>query len=141
MVCHTNGLIRLVIRAIVSLWKPIALDSRRSTESFPGFAFKQGPEDCIRELQITFLTLETYHLGGDGHTDDRHGNVGPVYGYFYANERQISFSGGSLGSGLDMPNGFYHNRIYDLGEMAGDPAWRFSSSNHTLVDIPRRRQL
>jgi LysM repeat protein len=96
----------------------------------------QREVDCTREIQIQFLTLETHDLGGDGRYEDRHGDVGPAYGYYYANEQQITFSGGRLGPGLDLPNGLRHNTTYDLSEMAADPGWRFSSINSTIVDVP-----
>lgn len=106
-------------------------------ESLPAIAILNQPEaDCIREIQITFLTLETFDLGGDGRYEDRHGDVGPAYGHFFANEQQITFSGGDLGPGLDMPNGLRHNTVYDLGEMSGDPGWHFSGMNSTVVDVP-----
>lgn len=98
-------------------------------ESLPGIAvLRQPDEDCAREVMITFLTLETFDLGGDGSHEDREGDVGPPYGYFFANEQQITFDGGALGSGgsLDRANGFRHNTAYDLGELAADSSWRFS---------------
>lgn len=106
-------------------------------ESFPGIAILGQPaEDCAREVLITFLTLETFDLGGDGRYEDRHGDVGPAYGYFYANESQITFSGGHLGPGLDMPNGLRHNTLYNLGEMSADRTWRFSGMPALVVAIP-----
>jgi hypothetical protein len=109
-------------------------------ESLPSYAFIETPlEGCTREIQIAFLTLETFDLGGDGQYEDRHGDIGPPYGYFFANEKQITFdarpSGGGGGS-LDMPNGFTHNTVYDLAEMSGDRTWRFSGMNGTIVDVP-----
>ena len=106
-------------------------------ESFPSYAFLETPlENCNREMQIIFLTLETFDLGGDGRYEDRHGDVGPAYGYFFANEKQITFDGGDLGPGLDMPNGLRHNTTYNLGEMSADRTWRFSGMNSTIVDVP-----
>ncbi len=106
-------------------------------ESYPGETFLgQRGVNCNREIQIEFLTLETHALGGDGRYEDRHGDVGPAYGYFYANERQITFSGGHLGAGLDLPNGLNHNTSYDLRAMSADPAWRFNGTNSTIVDVP-----
>ena len=106
-------------------------------ESNPDIAILNQPEEnCTREIQITFLTLETFDLGGDGRYEDRHGDIGPVYGHFFANEKQITFDGGDLGRGLDMPNGLRHNTVYDLAEMSADPTWRFSGMNGTIVDVP-----
>ncbi len=106
-------------------------------ESFPGVVILEQPaEDCTREVLITFLTLETFDLGGDGRYEDRHGDVGPAFGHLYANESQITFDGGDLGPGLDMPNGLRHNTVYNLGEMSADPTWRFSGMPALLVAIP-----
>jgi len=105
-------------------------------ESLPSIAILNQPlEDCNREIQIIFLTLETFDLGGDGRHEDRHGDVGPAYGYYYVNEKQITFNGGSEGPGLDMPNGLRHNTTYDLSEMSGDRTWRFSGMNGTRPGV------
>jgi LysM repeat protein len=107
------------------------------SESNPGEAsLGQRLADCTREIQIEFLTLETHDLGGDGDEGDRHGDIGPAYGYFFANEDQITFSGGHLGYGLDLPNGLRHNTTYNLDDMAADPGWRFSGTNSAIVDVP-----
>jgi hypothetical protein len=106
-------------------------------ESLPGIAIiDQTLEDCNKEIQISFISLETFDLGGDGRYEDRHGDIGPVYGQFFANEKQITFDAGHEGSGVDMPNGFTHNTVYDLSEMSGDRSWHFSGMNGTIVDVP-----
>lgn len=106
-------------------------------ESFPGLASIEQPlEDCHREIQIAFLSLETFTLGGDKNPDDHHGDVGPVYGYFYVNEKQITFDTGHEGPGLDLPEGIQHNTTYDLAELSADPVWRFSGMNGTIVEVP-----
>ena len=106
-------------------------------ESVPAAAFLEQPaEDCIREIAITFVSLETFNLGGDGDDGDRTGDIGPAYGFFYANEQQVTFSGGHLGAGLDMPNGLSHNHTYNLSEMSGDSSWRFSGEPSLVVAIP-----
>jgi len=105
-------------------------------ESLPSIAIKSQPlEGCTREIQIVFVSLETFDLGSDGRYEDRHGDVGPAYGYYFANEKQITFSGGHLGAGLDMPNGLRHNTVYDLSSMSADRTWNFSGMNGTIVDI------
>ena len=106
-------------------------------ESYPGITILNQPlEDCQREIQITFLTLETFDLGGDGRHEDRHGDIGPVYGSFFANEKQITFDAGREGPGLDMPNGLTHHTTYDLAAMSADSSWHFSGMNGTIVEIP-----
>jgi len=110
-------------------------------ESLPSIVrLQQEVENCQREIAITFLELETFDLGGDGRRPPHDGDVGPVYGYFYANDQRITFdtrdhSNSSWGS-LDMPNGFRHYTLYNLAEMAADPTWNFSSRPSLLVDIP-----
>ncbi len=98
-------------------------------------ALDQPLENCTREIQIVFQTLETFDLGGDRSDENRFGDVGPAYGYFFANEKQITFHGGDLGPGLDMPSGLQHNTVYDLSAMTADPTWRFSGTNSTIVDV------
>lgn len=110
-------------------------------ESLPSIVrLEQEAENCQREIMITFLELETFDLGGDGRRPPHQGDVGPVYGHFYANDQRITFdtrdhSNSSWGS-LDMPNGFRHYTRYNLAEMAADPTWNFSSRPSLLVDIP-----
>ena len=111
-------------------------------ESFPGITMTSTPvEDCNRELQINFLTLETFDLGGDGRYEDRDGDIGPPYGQFYANDRNVSFDTRSpaIGfgeAGLDLARGLTHNTVYDLSEMSSDPTWGFRGAPSLLVDIP-----
>jgi LysM repeat protein len=109
-------------------------------ESYPAIALINTPEEgCSREIFITFDTLETFDLGGDGSHEDRHGDVGPVYGYFYANEQQIHFDArpsGGRGGSLDMPNGLSHYTVYDIPTMWTDPSWNFSGMPRTFVDVP-----
>lgn len=109
-------------------------------ESLPSVATLEQPlEDCSREVQITFLTLKTFNLGGDGDSGDRTGDVGPVYGDFYANEQSVTFDGGDLGGRggrLDLPNGMSHYTTYNLGEMAAISDWRFSGPPSFIVDVP-----
>jgi LysM repeat protein len=106
-------------------------------ESIPALASLEQPEtDCAREIEITFLTLRTFDLGSDGNYEDRSGDVGPPYGYFFANERQVSFDGGSLGRGLDDAIGFSHYTTYDIGEIAANRIFNFNGSPSLVVDVP-----
>jgi LysM repeat protein len=109
-------------------------------ESYPDIAIREPTEaSCQRQVQITFLTLKTFNLGGDGDVGDRTGDIGPIYGNFYANEKLITFDGGPLnthGATLDNPSGLKSYENYDLNGMSGDPAWRFSSRPSLIVDIP-----
>ncbi len=100
------------------------------------FELTQPREDCVRQVQVTFLSLETFDIGGDGDHEDRHGDKGPAYGVFYANGSRLSFDHGHEGRGLDMPEGLRHNTFYDLAELAGDRAWNFDGPNSVVTDIP-----
>ncbi len=97
-------------------------------------------ENCQREIAITFLELETFDLGGDGDRPPHWGDVGPVYGHFYANEQRILFDtrveSNWRWGGFDRPYGFNHHTRYNLAEMAADPAWNFSGRPVLLVEIP-----
>ena len=103
----------------------------------------QPERGCSRQLQITFLSLETFDLGGDGRYEDRHGDVGPAYGGFYANDGRFNFDHGHEGRGLDMPEGLRHNTFYDLAVAAADPGWRAEESNANIVytDLPEGADL
>ncbi len=104
-------------------------------ESLPGEVSLEQPEEgCQREVAVTFHTLQTFELGGDKE-EDFSGDVGPVYGNFYANEQQITFDGGQFGSGLDLPAGFNDNSTYDLWDMSYDRRWRFSDSPEILIPM------
>jgi LysM repeat protein len=106
-------------------------------ESIPSLALLNQPlEDCNREIQIIFHELETYSMPGDGHYEPRTGDIGPAYGAFFANEKLISFDGGSFEGQLDYPIGLFANTVYDLSEMSADPDWNFSGMNGTIVDVP-----
>lgn len=108
-------------------------------ESLPGVAIlAQDDVACTREIQITFLTLETFDLGGDGRRPHHDGDVGPVYGSFFANEQSITFDTRSPGSGgsLDYPAGLNHNTVYDLPAMSADRQYHYSGLPAMIVDVP-----
>lgn len=108
-------------------------------ESLPAITLLRGPTDrCHREIEISFLSLQTFNLGYDGARPPHSGDVGPVYGYFYANDQRVSFDTRAQGRGgrLDSPNGLDHHTFYDLGEMAADPTWRFDGIPTLIVEIP-----
>lgn len=120
----------------VSAYREEFPDGPESVPAAPPVLIETPLEGCQREIQIVFESLETADLGGDGRYEDRTGDVGPVYGVFFANEREISFDGRSpYSSGLDLPLGLYHNWYYDLFEMFGDSGWAFSGMPSTVVDI------
>lgn len=108
-------------------------------ESLPAVAILEQPfEGCHREIQITFLSLETFELDGDGRRPAHHGDVGPVYGYFYANDQQVFFDTRAPGRGgsLDRPNGLNRNSYYDLWALSADPSWNFSGPPTLVVEVP-----
>jgi LysM repeat protein len=109
-------------------------------ESLPGVVSITTPsEGCMREIQINLISLETFDLGGDRSRDNRSGDVGPPYGYFYANDWQIEFDAratGRRGGSLDAPLGLTHHTVYDLGTISADSSWRFSGVPFTVVEVP-----
>lgn len=106
-------------------------------ESPPGIVIREEPlYGCAREIEISFLTLQTFDLGGDDSSERKIGDRGPVYGDFIANESSISFSGGSLGRGLDVAAGFEHNEIYDLFDLWRSGMWGFTDQPTLTVDVP-----
>ena len=105
------------------------------------FDLEQPREGCMRLMRVTFLELQTFDLGNDGNHERRHGDVGPAYGTFYANEAQVSFDHGHEGSGLDMVEGLSHNTTYNLAAVSGDYGWHFTGSNSIVAEIPFGGQL
>jgi LysM repeat protein len=89
------------------------------------FTGEIGDPGCQRAVLVTFETLTTGDLGGDGRRDV--GDMGPVYGAFYANDQQISFDGraGELG--------WNHNSRYDIDNLAS--SWG-SGTAQLLVELP-----
>ncbi len=113
------------------------IDYPEGRESLPGSVLLEQPrEGCIKQVQVTFLSLETFNLGGDGRFEDRHGDVGPAYGRFYANESRVDFDHGHEGPGLDMPNGLSHDSMYDLTVAAADISWHFAGPNTVVTEVP-----
>ncbi len=111
-------------------------DGPESLPAMPPVIIETPLEGCKREVQITFHTLETFDLGGDGNYEDRTGDIGPAYGIFFGNEKQISFDGRSPHSGgVDLPLGLFHNWSYDLFEMYADRSWSFSGMPSTIVEV------
>ncbi|TFG38934.1 MAG: LysM domain-containing protein, partial [Candidatus Aminicenantes bacterium] len=96
----------------------------------------QPREGCMRIMRVTFLELQTFDLGDDGDHERRHGDVGPAYGTFYANDASVSFDHGYEGPGLDMVEGLRHNTTYDLAVLTGDIGWHFNSPNSVITEIP-----
>ncbi len=108
-------------------------------ESYPGLTIINQPlEDCNREILIVFTTLETHVLGGDGRWEDRHGDIGPVYGTFFANDQQITFDGGHERGHLDKPNGLKHTHLYTLGDGRGSHL-EFQRAERCCGRCPSRR--
>ena len=98
--------------------------------------WRQPDEDCQREVLITFLTLETFELGSD-QEEDFLGDVGPVYGYFYGNEQQVTFSGGNaLSMGLDFPADSATTARTTSGICRTTTEWQFSDNPEVLVPLP-----
>ncbi len=111
---------------------PVGDESTRAVTSL-----EQPAEDCTREVLVTFLTLETFDLGGDGRHEARDGDVGPPHGYFFGNEQQITFDGGTLeDGGVDRANGFRHNTTYNLNDLSADPTWGFSGMPALVAAVP-----
>ena len=111
-------------------------------ESIPGVTSTHTPaENCTREIQINFLTFETFELGGDGNHEDRDGDIGPPYGSFFANDEEVRFSAVGpflmhMEGGLDLARGLYDYTLYDMADMAADDTWGFNGYPSLIVDVP-----
>ena len=109
-------------------------DSRESPQSNV-VSIETDPADCRRQVRVTFLRMETFAMPGDGHHEDRTGDVGPIYGQFFVNARSVDFSTGILGPGLDTAEGWTSNTTYDLVELEADGRWNFSAAPVLIANI------
>ena len=102
-------------------------------------------EGCQRQVEINFLTLETFELGGDQTSISYEvaGDVGPVYGNFFANEWRTTFDTRDTDTAYltSYATGLSDNTVYDLAELAVKPWWEFDSQPGTLVYIPESGSL
>ena len=96
------------------------------------FTGEIGDPGCQRAVLVTFETLTTGDLGGDGRYDV--GDMGPVYGAFYANDQQISFDGRSQGGNFPTELGWNHNSRYDIDNLAS--YWGSGGTAQLLVELP-----
>ncbi len=109
-------------------------------ESMPESVSVSTPlEGCSHQIRFILGSLETFDLGGDGDPEDLNGDVGPPYGYFFANEWQVNFDiffPGLNQGHINQPVGLFNNRLYDFSEIVNDPVWRFQGVHYTTVDVP-----
>ena len=80
-----------------------------------------GSERCERRYAVEFTSLQTGDLGVDGDRDP--GDMGPIYGNIYANEKVVALDGRAPSSDsnagvLDPAGGILHYWTYDLGDFA-----------------------
>lgn len=112
-------------------------------ESFPALppVIVETPEDeCEVEVTITFYDLITYELGGDGDARHRSGDVGPVYGSFFANEQQATFDTGDLDDNWAVM-GISHNTTYDLSVFAADYTRSWAGFPTLTTEVPEGETL
>jgi len=93
-----------------------------------------GPESCQRQVNVTFLTLNTHTLPGDGDRDP--GDNGPVYGYFYANIAGAWFDGrDDTWGGLGFNNNSEYSITGENGLTTDRDHWRNSGPAQFLVEV------
>lgn len=113
-------------------------DGPESVLATPPVSIVTPPDECQKRIEITFVSLETFELGSDGRYEDRTGDVGPVYGTFFANEQQFSIDARPPEDGnawVDNALGLEHNHLYTFSEIFSDSSWRVSGSPSMVVDI------
>jgi len=113
-------------------------DGPESVLAMPPVSIVTPSDQCQKSIEITFISLETLNLGGDGRYEDRTGDVGPVYGSFYANERSFSIDTRPSDDGnawVDNALGLEHNHLYNFNGMASDSSWGLSGYPSMVVDI------
>ncbi|MBN1180353.1 MAG: hypothetical protein JXD18_14165 [Anaerolineae bacterium] len=108
-------------------------------QSFPSeaattFTGEIGDPGCQRAVLVTFETLETGDLGGDGAGRDDPGDVGPVYGTFYVNDQQIRFDGRPIeGDNFPTALGWNHNSRYSFSSLIENYG---DGTTQLLVELP-----
>jgi hypothetical protein len=115
----------------VTAYRGIYPDGPESYPSNP-VIIEPDPERCAPRWTAAFLTLSTYDLGGDGRYEDRSGDVGGAYGYFYANDQSASFDGRSDTWG-DL--GLSHNSEYVVDDITTSANWAGSGPAHFRVEL------
>lgn len=119
-------------------------DAPESLPALPPVIVDTPEDECNFEVMVTFYDLITHDLGGDGDARDRTGDVGPVYGYFFANEQQATFDTGSLqhrwGS-VDRAVGISHNTTYDLSIFAADETRSWYGFPTLTTEVPEGESL
>lgn len=119
-------------------------DAPESLPALPPVIVDTPEDECNFEVMVTFYDLITHDLGGDGDARDRTGDVGPVYGYFFANEQQATFDTGSLqhrwGS-VDRAVGISHNTTYDLSIFAADETRSWYGFPTLTTEVPEGENL
>ena len=111
-------------------------DGPESMPSTPPVVIEAETEHCQRVVYVTFLNLITHDLGGDGRYEDRSGDVGPAYGYFYANDQQVGFDGRG---GNFTSLGLSHNSAYEIHDLLWD--WNRSGLSQLRVELAEDEHL
>jgi hypothetical protein len=89
-----------------------------------------GDTACQRSVLVTFHTLTTHQLAEDDEDDP--GDMGPIYGSFFANDKSVFFDGACERGTVCSEVSLNHNSTYDISTMTsycGDGPARM------LVDI------
>ena len=111
-------------------------DGPESMSAMPPVSIVTPPDQCQKQIEMTFLSLRTFELGGDVDGDESDGDVGSVYGDFIANEQVFSIdSRSSERHGLGQPYGFYDFSQYDFSSFSSDIGWHATGSPTMLVEI------
>jgi LysM repeat protein len=111
-------------------------DGPESMPAAPPVIIEAEPEHCQRVVYVTFLNLTTHNLGSDGRYEDRSGDVGPAYGYFYANDQQVGFDGRG---GNFTSLGLSHNSVYGIRDLLWD--WNRSGPSQFRVELAEEELL
>jgi hypothetical protein len=93
------------------------------------FTGEPGDPDCGQTVVVTFRSLATGDLGGDGRYDP--GHMGPVYGHFYVNDQLVSFDGRCDRNRCEW--GMVHYANYDASSLLAEHG---GGSAQLAVDVP-----
>jgi hypothetical protein len=87
-----------------------------------------GDPACQKRVYVWFKKLNTHDLGGDGDTDP--GDMGPVYGDFYAGDQNLHFDGRCERGSICSETSFNHNSEYDI-----DAILSYTAGLSSLIEV------
>jgi hypothetical protein len=120
----------------VSAYRDGYPDGPESFTAMPPVSIVTPDDQCSKQIEISFVSLRTFELGGDSDGDESHGDVGSIYADFFANEQVFSIDSRSPERyGLDLTNGLSDGSLYDFNNLANNITWHATGNPYMVVDV------